>query len=93
MDPKDIESLVKASIQDALVEVEDFTGTGDHFLVKVASEQFKGKMLIEQHKIVHDALAVAMNDGRIHAVQIKTETHDEWGKRKASGNDEIKILE
>jgi stress-induced morphogen len=69
---EEIAQLIKQSIPDAEVKVEDMTGTGDHFEILVVSSAFKGKMLIDQHRLVQQALKEAMEDGRIHAVHIKT---------------------
>jgi stress-induced morphogen len=54
------------------LSVVDRTGTGDHFQVTVASERFRGLSLVEQHKLVYDALAGPMGDGTIHELRIKT---------------------
>jgi stress-induced morphogen len=70
--PDEINALVQAAIPDAEVSAEDFTGTGDHFQVTVISSVFQGKTLIDQHRLVQQALKAALDDGRLHAVQIKT---------------------
>jgi len=54
------------------VSVEDRTGTGDHFQVTVASERFDGLSLVEQHRLVYDALADPLADGTIHELRIST---------------------
>ena len=54
------------------LSVVDRTGTGDHFLVTVATERFRGLSLVEQHKLVYDALARPLGDGTIHELRIKT---------------------
>jgi len=54
------------------VEVEDRTGGGDHFQVTVASRRFEGLSLVEQHRLVYDALAAPLADGTIHELRIKT---------------------
>ena len=56
----------------AEVDVEDRTGTGDHFQVTVASSEFDGLSLIDQHRRVNDALAGPLRDGTIHELRIKT---------------------
>ena len=48
------------------------TGKG-HFSVFLRSECFAGKSLVEQHKLVHAALASELGKA-IHAVKIKTRT-------------------
>jgi stress-induced morphogen len=52
--------------------VVDRTGSGDHFLVSVQSERFRGLSLVDQHRLVYDALARPLQDGTIHELRIKT---------------------
>jgi stress-induced morphogen len=63
-------------LQDAFpgdgVSVEDRTGGGDHFQVTVTSARFDGLSLVEQHRLVYDALATPLADGTIHELRIKT---------------------
>jgi stress-induced morphogen len=54
------------------LSVEDRTGTGDHFQVTVASSRFAGLSLLEQHRLVNEALAAPLADGTIHELRIKT---------------------
>ena len=54
------------------VSVEDRTGGGDHFQVTVTSARFDGLSLVEQHRLVYDALATPLADGTIHELRIKT---------------------
>ena len=54
------------------LSVVDRTGTDDHFQVTVASERFSGLSLVEQHKLVYDALAGPLADGTIHELRIRT---------------------
>jgi stress-induced morphogen len=54
------------------LDVVDRTGTGDHFLVSVESMRFHDLPLIEQHRLVNQALAAPLADGTIHELRIKT---------------------
>jgi stress-induced morphogen len=54
------------------LSVVDRTGGGDHFQVVVTSERFNGLSLVEQHRLVYDALAEPLGDGTIHELRIKT---------------------
>jgi stress-induced morphogen len=56
----------------AELSVQDRTGGGDHFQVTVASTRFEGLPLIEQHRLVNEALAAPLADGTIHELRIKT---------------------
>ena len=54
------------------VEVVDRTGGGDHFQVRVVSARFDGLSLVDQHRLVYDALAEPLADGTIHELRIST---------------------
>ena len=56
----------------SVLDVEDRTGTGDHFQVTVVSPQFDGLSLLDQHRLVNEALASPLADGTIHELRIKT---------------------
>ncbi len=68
-------TYIQEAIPDARVTVVDKTGTMDHFLVQVVSDVFKNQNLLDRHRLVYQALSEPMGDGRIHAVEIKTQTH------------------
>ncbi|HEY2939822.1 MAG TPA: BolA family protein [Gaiellaceae bacterium] len=67
-----LRSLLEQAFPGNEVSVEDRTGGGDHFLVSVASSRFDGLSLVEQHRLVYDALAEPLADGTIHELRIKT---------------------
>ena len=67
-----IASMLFPVFPGAEIQVQDMTGTMDHFEVKMVWEGFRGKGLIEQHRMVQKALEPALEDGRIHALKIKT---------------------
>jgi stress-induced morphogen len=56
----------------AELAVEDRTGTGDHFQVTLATADFDGLPLLDQHRRVNDALAGPLRDGSIHELRIRT---------------------
>jgi stress-induced morphogen len=67
-----LENLLREAFPGGDVSVEDRTGGGDHFQVNVVSPRFDGLSLIEQHRLVYDALAEPLADGTIHELRIKT---------------------
>jgi stress-induced morphogen len=70
-----LEQLLQAAFPDAdELRVDDRTGDGDHFHVTVASPRFDGLSLLEQHRLVNEALAEPLRDGTIHELRIKTKT-------------------
>ena len=64
---------IRKAIPDADVSVTDKTGMMDHFIVLVVSNQFKDKSLLDRNRLVYQALSEPMQDGRIHAAEIKTD--------------------
>ena len=69
----EIEALLRQAFPEATeVRVSDRTGGGDHFLIEVTSPRFDGLPLLEQHRLVNDALAAPFASGRIHEMRIKT---------------------
>jgi stress-induced morphogen len=65
--------LLEEAFPDAQgVEVVDRTGGGDHFHVTVVSPRFTGLTLLDQHRLVYDALADPLGDGTIHELRITT---------------------
>lgn len=69
-------TYVRKVIPDAAVSVTDRTGTMDHLSIRVVSDTFKGKNLLDRHRLIYGALDEPMKDGRIHALEIKAETTD-----------------
>jgi stress-induced morphogen len=67
-----IEALLGGAFPGDDVSVVDRTGGGDHFQVTVASARFEGLSLVEQHRLVYDALAEPLGDGTIHELRITT---------------------
>jgi stress-induced morphogen len=68
-----LQTLLEEAFPDAQgVEVVDRTGGGDHFHVTVVSPRFTGLTLLDQHRLVYDALAEPLGDGTIHELRITT---------------------
>ena len=71
MDLKEIEKLIKESVPDSIIEIQDLAGDGNHYSATIISSTFNGKSKIEQHKIVYAALKGKMGN-ELHALAIKT---------------------
>ncbi len=68
-----LEAALRRSFPDATeLAVIDRTGGGDHFQVVVADARFDGLSLVDQHRLVYDALDGPLRDGTIHELRIKT---------------------
>ena len=71
MDAVTIERLIKESLPDAEVSIEDLRGDGDHYEARVVSAAFRGKNRVQQHQMVYQALGGRM--GReLHALALQT---------------------
>ncbi|MSO71477.1 MAG: BolA family transcriptional regulator [Alphaproteobacteria bacterium] len=67
----EIEALIKASLPDADVTIEDMRGDGDHYRALVTSRAFKGKTRVQQHQMVYAALKGRVG-GALHALALQT---------------------
>ena len=71
MDAGEIERLIRAKFPDALIEIRDLAGDGDHYAAHVVSSAFKGKTRVQQHQMVYEALQGRMG-GVLHALALTT---------------------
>jgi len=72
-----VTAYIRKAIPEAAVTVTDLTGTLDHLRVRVVSDQFNGKSLLDRHRMIYQALDEPMKDGRIHALEIRAVTKEE----------------
>jgi stress-induced morphogen len=78
--PDEIKRTLTEALPLTLLETQDLTGGGDHWQLIVVSPAFEGKTLIEQHRMVNEALKEPMGDQRIHALSLKTFSPAQWDK-------------
>ena len=71
MDASEIEALIKQSLPDAQVTIQDLAGDGDHYAAQVVSSEFAGKTRVQQHQMVYAALQGRMG-GVLHALALNT---------------------
>ena len=82
MTPMDeVKNLIESGIVGSYAEVGDMTGTMDHLEILVVSDEFKGKMRIDQHQMVMDVLKESLKE-KVHAVKIKTLTKEKYEEVK-----------
>jgi stress-induced morphogen len=67
----DIEALIRVALPDAVVEIRDLAGDGDHYAARVVSASFAGMSRVRQHQLVYNALGGRMG-GELHALQLET---------------------
>ncbi|MBO0344944.1 BolA family protein [Roseibium limicola] len=75
MDANEIETLIKAALPDAKVEIRDLAGDGDHYAANVVSESFRGISRVQQHQLIYKALKGNMG-GELHALALQTKAPD-----------------
>ena len=68
---EEIKNLIKESIPDADIEIEDLMGDNNHYSAKISSTIFNGKTKIEQHKLVYKSLKGKMGN-ELHALALNT---------------------
>src|ERR1700752_695340 len=71
MDAADITAMIKESLPDAVVTIDDLAGDGEHYAATVVSAAFKGKSRVQQHQMVYAALKGKMGGG-LHALALRT---------------------
>ncbi len=71
MTATEIETMIRAAMPDAKVEVSDLAGDGDHYAAVVISEAFRGRSRVQQHQMVYAALRGNMG-GALHALALQT---------------------
>jgi len=71
MKASEIETMIKAAFPDAVIEIKDLAGDGDHYAATVVSEAFRGKTRVAQHQMVYAALQGNMG-GVLHALALTT---------------------
>lgn len=72
----EIETLIRNGIPDAVVEIRDLAGDGDHYAARVVSESFRGLPRIKQHQKVYEALGGRIGS-TLHALQLSTAVPDQ----------------
>ena len=76
MKADDIIAKIRAALPDAQVEMQDLTGTADHWKATIVSGAFSGMSLLARHRLVMAALAEEMK-GPIHALTLDVKTPEE----------------
>jgi len=72
----DIERMIRSALPDAIVEITDLAGDGDHYAARVVSSAFRGLPRVRQHQLVYDALGGRMG-GELHALALTTSVPQE----------------
>ena len=73
MEPADVEALIEANLEGTEATVRRARGEhdDDHLAAVVVSPAFEGASLVDQHKMVYDALGEHMTRD-VHALELST---------------------
>ncbi|MET0387643.1 MAG: BolA family transcriptional regulator [Polyangiales bacterium] len=72
IDPQTLKQKLRDAFPSATqLELEDLTGTQDHYRAVIVDPSFAGKSRVEQHKLVYRALGDLMQ-GPVHALALET---------------------
>jgi acid stress-induced BolA-like protein IbaG/YrbA len=71
---------VAAAVPDAEVHVD--TPDGTHYQALVISPAFAGMSLVEQHRVVMNALKAQFASDEVHALKLKTFVPERWEQVK-----------
>ncbi len=75
MSADEIDTMIRAGIPGAAVEITDLAGDGNHYAARVVAEAFRGVPRVKQHQMVYEALGGRMG-GVLHALQLTTAVPD-----------------
>ena len=76
-----VKETISKDLKDALVIVNDPQNDQTHLEAIVVSDQFKTISLVKQHQVVMNSLKSSF-DSYLHALKLKTYTHEKWNKIK-----------
>lgn len=72
-----IKSRIQQNLPTSFVDILDLGG-GDHIRAIVVSEAFRGKPLLQQHKLVLDLFRTEIDSNDVHALTVKTMTPEQY---------------
>lgn len=75
MAANEIERRILQALPDAIVEIRDLAGDGDHYAATVTSEAFRGKTRVQQHQMVNAAFGTDMGTV-LHSLALQTKAPD-----------------
>ena len=80
MTKEDILKRLTNYFKDSKIDVQDLTGSANHYSILVISDDFIDISLINRHKMIYNIFQNEMTL-EIHALQIKTFTFEEWTQK------------
>jgi stress-induced morphogen len=71
MPAAELEAHLREAFPDAVIDIEDLAGDGDHYKARIVSTAFTGLGRVRQHQLVYAALKGKMG-GELHALALET---------------------
>lgn len=71
MSLQDLEGSLRQAFPDAVIQIEDLAGDGDHYRARIVAPAFRGLSRVRQHQLVYAALKGRMG-GELHALALET---------------------
>lgn len=71
---------IKQVFPDSELSLIDKTGMMDHYQLEIISSKFQDMNRLDRQRLVYEALSEPMKDGRIHALEIQSQTPQEANK-------------
>jgi acid stress-induced BolA-like protein IbaG/YrbA len=74
MDKKEIKEIIEKALEGSSADVD---GSEGKFSANIVFDGFNGLNTIKRHKMVYNCLDSFIKSGELHAISLKTFTHDE----------------
>ena len=78
METNEVKSIIEAGINDCEAMV---SADGSKYTAIVVSDEFEGKTMVAEQKMVYALVNEHIQSGAIHALTIKAYTKAEWAKQ------------
>ena len=80
METCEVKNIIEAGIKDSEVTV---TADGSKYTAIVVSDEFEGKTMVAEQKMVYALVNEHIQSGAIHALTIKAYTKSEWAAQNS----------
>ncbi len=80
METTEVQKIIQAGINDSEVKV---TAGGSKYTAIVVSDEFEGKTMVAEQKMVYALVNEYIQSGAIHALTIKAYTKAEWAEQNS----------
>lgn len=79
MEPSEVKQIIEAGIPGSEAMV---TADGSKYTAIVVSDEFEGKTMVAEQKMVYALMNEHIQSGVVHALTIKAYTKSEWAEKQ-----------